>query len=704
MFFKGIKQHDENDCAAACIATICKFYKRRIPLTIIRSHIKNTSQGSSAYGISKALEKLKLEATILSGNIEELSEGVESKDIKLPCIAHIVNTNNMPHFIVILAIKNCEIRYFDPALGNVKETLDDFDKKWTGIIISCMPEQEFYRIKSSKEAYYILFSFFKNMKKYIFITIVFSILISLISLIGAIAYKEIIDHFVLIGGEKHSHGNIVLTMNRVIITIFIFYIIQAVLGISRGFFLSKITEKTSYSLYNFFITKLLYLKNDFFYTRNSGEILSRYQKINETQIIFSRAFFTIILELITLLVSGYVLISISSYLFRIVLYMAVAYIIVTLFFIPFLNKIKRNQIEINANLITILNETLRGIELIKINMLEKISKKKYLEQANKMSNYTQKEIFLRSISSVMVLLTESVGLIMILLFGANLVIDNVITLGDLIAFETLVPFFILPLRNLVDSQSDIQSVYVNMEKLSDILEGEEETKESKELKIMKENDNILSVANISFSFDYTNDILNHISLYIKKGEKVAIVGGNGSGKTTLLKILSTLQEPDDGQVNFKNIDMYKNIGLVRENVSYVPQMSVIFSGTVKDNISFGKEELLQEEKKEFSNLKIFKYLNSFKYGLDTVITESGSNLSGGQKQIIGLCRGLVQNKEILLLDEATTNIEESMEEEFFLYLKQENKCKTVIAIIHNTKLEKYFDRVLVINNGYISEK
>lgn len=704
MFFRGIKQHDENDCAAACIATVCKYYGKKIPLTIIRSFIKNNSQGSSAYGIGKSLEKLGIDSDVLSGTIEEFSEEVRTGNIKLPCIAHVINTNNMPHFVVILSIKNGKIKYFDPALGTIKDVVDKFASKWTGIIISCTATTKFDEIKSSREAYNILFSLLKRLKKYILITIFFSIIISIISLIGALIYKEIIDHFILIGEEQHSHGNLVLTMNKVIITIILFYVIQALLGILRGYFLSKITEKSVYKLHELFVEKLLDLKNNFFHTRETGEILARYQKINETQIMFTRVFFTVILETITLLVSGYVLIGTSLFLFKIVLGISIVYIVISFSFIPFLNKIKRKQIELNSNLITILNELIKGIEIIKINTLENLFKLKYIKQAKKITNYTKNEVFVRNISSVLVLLTESVGLILILLFGADLVIAKEISLGDLIAFETLVPFFILPLRSLVDSQSDIQSVYVNMEKLSDILEGETEEIESKSVEEIKESSEILSLRDVSFSYDYTNDILNNFSLSIKKGEKVAIVGGNGSGKTTFLKMLATLQEPDAGEVIFNNVDMYRNIEISRKNITYAPQMSMIFSGNIRDNITFGKKELLKKIRNSNSNLKIFKYLNTFQYGLESIITESGSNLSGGQKQIIGLCRAIVKDSELILLDEATTNMEESMEEDFFQYIKNEQESKTVVAIIHNTALEKYFDRVLVINNRYIYEK
>ena len=704
MLFRGIKQHDENDCAAACLASICMYYRKKIPLTMIRSYMKNTTQGSNAYGISQAAEKLGLETSILSGNLEELEEEINISNINLPCIAHTISDSGMPHFLVILSIKKNKIHLFDPALGTVKEDKKHFLKKWTGVIITCDPKEKFYKLTSAKQSTSMLIAIFGNLKKYIFITIFFSLIISVISLISSLVYKEIIDHYVLMGRDDHSHGNVALTMNTIIITVIIFYVLQAILGLARGVVLSRITEVAGYKLYEAFIEKLLKLKRDFFYSRDSGEILSRYQKINETQIVFSRVFFTIILESLSLLVSGYVLINIDLSLFYIVLCMSVIYIVISILFIPVLNNVKRKQIQLNSNAITILNEVIKSIEIVKTNMIEKIFNRRYLDQAKDISKYNRKEVLFRNISSVLIVFIESIGLILILFLGARLVTENKITLGDLIAFETLVPFFILPLKSLVESQHDIQNVYVNMEKLSDILEAESEEKLSShndKISVDTENTNIVSLKNVKFSYDYSTNAIDVLNFDIKKGDKICIMGSNGSGKTTLLKILATLQEPDDGEVLFKGINMYENVIVSRKSISYVPQTSYIFSGTIKENIIF-EENGSERELNSFElKLGIFKYLNNFNFGLDTVVVENGSNLSGGQRQIIGLCRAIMQNKDILLLDEATSNMEEDIETDFFENIQKFGKDKTIVAIIHNSKLMKYFDKTITIKNGTI---
>lgn len=354
-----------------------------------------------------------------------------------------------------------------------------------------------------------------------------------------------------------------------------------------------------------------------------------------------------------------------------------------------------------------IQETLSGVFVIKAfnNNDDMIERYKEISMDEFQKSYRSTKIKAKVspinevITTIMVLLVASYG-------GYQILVAKTMTAGDLISFVTALGLMSQPLKRLVNKNNDLQEALPSADRVIEILDVPIEKNYYGELKELNGKIKNMKFKNVSFHYDDSDElVLKNINLDVKAGEVVAFVGKSGSGKTTLVNLIPRFFEASKGSIEVNGIDI-KNLSLkkYRDYIGVVPQESFLFSGTVSENIAFGKEGVTEEEIIRASKMAnaydfIMELPNQFK----TEVGERGTMLSGGQKQRIAIARALIQNPEIMILDEATSALDTESERLVQDALDKLMVNRTTFVIAHRLSTIINADKIVVMENGEIKE-
>lgn len=714
MRFKGVLQHDEKDCSAACLATICKYWKLNIPLVKLRELIKVDKNGANIYGLIQAAAVIGLKGEALEGSWEELVDEIGKHEIKLPLIAHVIMDQSLEHFVVIYRISHTNVYIFDPGKGNVVYSIKEFLTLWTGYIITFTKTEDFKEQNLLIESYKKYFKLLKKQMGLLISILGFSFMIVLISIVSSLAFQKIVDQYAMGGIDAKSQvklfemlyaqiNHLLKGFVPIILALVGLYLIQSLLEYIRGVFLAYLSKRIDKELMFPFYNKLMSLPVTFFQNRETGEIISRFQDISEIRNMISGSTLILILDSVMLVIGMIILLGISSKLFMIVSAIAVLYVFIVLCFKKPLATVQRKIMENHANVTSSLKEGIDGVENIKALLAEKenISSFKkdietYLEtifRGNKISQLL--ESLIMGISGI--------GNLMIFAIGIYLVMIQEISMGNLIAFQGLVQYFFNPLKNLLMLQPMLQSATIAAERLNDIMEVTSE----KDIFTRKETmgfENIkIQFKNVDFQYGYREKILKNVNLTINSGEKIAIVGESGCGKTTLIRLINAFYLVSEGEILFGNKNSNEvDLECLRKKIAYVPQNPILFNTSIINNITYGLTQYDENQLKEvIEECGILEIINKMPLKEHTVVSENGKNLSGGQQQRIAIARALMKKPEILLVDEGTSQLDIANEMKIMNYIFDIYNKNICIFIMHNYRMLERFDRIIYMSEGEI---
>lgn len=696
MRISGIMQTDERDCASACLATLCLEFGIRVSRPELNDLIKIDQIGGTLFGLMEASKKLGLKPTPLKGTYTEFLCGVKEGQFRLPCIASVITNTNMAHFVVINKKNKNKVKIFDPAKGNSSISHDNVLKIWGESILVVDPPGITYDSTYAPYSKYLEI-LIKN-KRTLFLLSLLSIVISSITILVSLFYQYAIDYY---AGTSIRPDNDFETIIYPFIQNFwiIFlglstiYLLQAVFNYLRSRSIANFTRKISLDLFNQFSKALFESKYTSLESKQIGDILSRSQTVIDLQQNFASIFLTFVLEIFSLLVSSFILFFLNSGLFKIVIIMGGLLLFLSIFFIYPIDKLNKLKIEQSGELTTAISTFVsNGINsrVYKQGVFFRIHFSMKVEQ---LIQTLHREILIKNMSQSINATIQNVFLLLVVLHGGFLVSKEVISIGQLVSFQMIMPFFILPIKSLLSIQADFQKLIVGMNKLNDILDCPVPPQENKE----NIQEILLSLENVSYSHNYHDTGVEKINLKIYPNEKICFFGENGSGKSTLLKILISIYTPDSGKIIY-NKEFFNE----KMKVSFVEQTPNFFPGTLLENISFGSDNFdYCKYNHTLCECGISEFDKQFPQGLDTRIIENGSNLSGGQRQQLSLIRAIYNQPKILLLDEPTSSIDKVKEKSIFDTLIKSSVARTVIATVHNKELLTYFDRIVFLKSGKI---
>jgi ATP-binding cassette, subfamily C, bacteriocin exporter len=691
--FYCVKQYDITDCGAACLATISKQYGLKMPVTKIREIAGTDKQGTSAYGLIKAAEKLGFTAKGVKGN----NEAFFTK-FPLPCVAHVVVDGSLLHYVVIHKITKKQVIIADPAKGIVKKTPEEFFKEWTGVLIFMVPDVNFQKGNENKGTFTRFLYLLKPQKTLLANIFVASLLYTVLGILASFYFQLLMDDIL--------PNSLYKTLTIISIGIIVLYLFKTLLNAFRSQLMLYLGQRIDIPLILGFYQHLMKLPMNFFGTRKIGEIISRFNDASKIRDTISSATLTIMIDTLMAIAGGVILCVQNAPLFGITAIILALYGIIVFSFNRPVKKINEKVMEENAQLTSYLVESLEGIETVKSFTAERHAN---LKTENKFIRLLKSVFKSGTIGNVEYSLTDgigSIGGVVILWVGAVFVLNGNLSIGRLLTFNALLAYFLDPVKNLIGLQTQMQSAIVASDRLGQILDLAPETggDEDKKLKPPSLKGDI-KFENVDFRYGTRRPVLQGINIEIKQGEKIALVGESGSGKTTLAKLMMNFYTPEKGEITM-NENNIKDINKesLRGNIAYISQDIFLFSGTIRENMLLGNPGATLDDVIEACKMShAHDFINSLPLRYETMLEENGANLSGGQKQRLAIARALLKHPDILIMDEATSNLDSITEKAIEKTINKLTDGITTVIIAHRLSTIMRCNRIYVLDKGRVIE-
>ena len=659
---------------------IINFYGGNLPIDQIRDLTKTDKNGTTAFHIIEACKSIGFNAEGIKTSLEQLNK----ENLILPCIAHVVIDGKYKHFVVIYKIdfKNKKIIIADPSCSIKKITFSEFQKMWSGVLITLYPLKKLPLTQNISFIDFLL-KIIKLHKAFIFNIIMLSIFITMFSVISSFYMKNILDAI--------NYNNLTI--------IFIFFLFINIFKILSDFFRNKLliylNQKIDLLLTLDTYKKIISLPYNYYHTRTTGDIISRVNDLSIIRNMITKVSLSLFIDLPLALVTFIIFYIINTKLFFISLIIVFIYLLLMIF--------SKNRITNNINTIQVnksetmsyMIETINGFETVKsvgneTQIIDKFEKKyvKFLKNIFKFDNYN-------NTISILKYLVNAMGYLTIIYVSAKMVILGNLTFGDLLVFVNLLNYFLEPIKNIIDLNSEIKEAKNSLRRILELFKNENKKQTFIDNVKVKE----IFFNNLSYSYDYKEKQLKKINLKLKK-QKILILGKSGSGKSTLFKLLMRYYEIPRNQITINGYDIndYKD-DVIKQNFSYISQNEILYTDSIYNNLKIDKniteEQIIEISKKCF----IDEFLNDL--GLNMLIEENGYNLSGGQRQRIILARALLKNFEVLIIDEGLSQMDINLERKILKNLFKMYENKMIIVISHRLDNMDLYDRVIELKNGEI---
>ena len=688
---KLIKQFDETDCGAACLAMLASHFGSHLSITKIREVAGTDREGTSLKGMLEAAKKLNLDAKAVKGN-----EQIFSKKFPVPLVAHLQYQNGSNHFVVIAKINEKRVWIYDPALGKISYKKEKFLKIWSGYLILVSPTPDFVIQKSGHALLKFVPLITPHIRLLAFMVLI-SLVLSLFGILSGLYFKFFVDD--IIGSKAHTSLH-VLSFALVCLTVF-----SAILTVCRSQFLRVFTMKTNISLSISYIKHVLYLPLNFFETRRTGEILSRFNDSDKIRTTLSNIALGTLLDLLMMVFTG-IYLGVTSYkLFLILIITVPLSSFVVWASSKFFAKNYREQMEQSAELNSYLVEMLGGIPVIKSINAQGYSTEEYERRLVSYIDLGQKAWNYGNVKELITSIISGVGANLIYWIGGYLILKDTLSLGELISFNTLAGYFTGPLARFIELQPQIQEAIVAAERIGEIYGLKEEKLKSKNGLNNSKISLPIELRNASFRYGSRRNVFTDLSFSTGDNRKIAFVGASGCGKSTLMKLFLHFYDVNEGGVFIGNQDIRDiDTGYLRSRIGYVPQEVYLFSGTVFENIVMGRSGYSLEDVQYACRLaQADNFIEDMPDKYYAKISERGASLSGGERQRIALARALLSKPDILLLDEATSALDTVSERGFQKVVDELGKEIITITIAHRLTTVKNSDIIFVMDKGNIVE-
>ena len=508
---------------------------------------------------------------------------------------------------------------------------------------------------------------------------------------------------------KVIEGKSTYHINEVTLFFFAVLIIQAILSFIRIYTFAQVSEKAMRDVRQSLYAKIITMPIFHFEKRRVGELMSRITSdITQLQDVLSITLAEFFRQIFTL-VGGIALITYLSW--KLTLFMLATFpvlVIAAIVFGKFIRKISKKSQDELASTNIIVEETFQSIQAVKSFTNESYEVNRYTTSLNRVIDAALKAATMRGAFVSFVIFALFGGIVGVVWYGAALVEQGDMILADLLTFIFYTAFIGGSVGGLGDIYAQLQKTIGSSDRILEILQDPSEIDIHTEQEKQAIEFGQISIEDIRFSYPSrpSVEILKGISIDIEPGQKIAIVGTSGTGKSTLAQLMMRFYEPNAGQIklNGKNIQEY-SVQAWRGMLALVPQEVLLFGGTIRENIAYGKPGASQEEIEHAAEQAFAKeFIESFPEKWDTLVGERGVKLSGGQRQRIAIARAILRNPKFLILDEATSALDSESEKWVQSALEELMKNRTSLIIAHRLSTIRSADQIIVMEEGKILEK
>lgn len=687
-----IRQSQATECGLACLGMIANYHGHEIDMITLRRRFATSLKGATLADVIAMAQQLNMSSRALRIDLEELPR------LRTPCILHW----ELNHFVVLKKVQGNKITLHDPARGIRVISLKEVSTAFTGVALELIPSSAF-EVKEEKARISMrkLVGSVTGVKSAFVQVLILSVALELFGVLSPFFMQWVMD-MVLVSADYSLLT--LLGIGFIMIALF-----QTMISALRSWVMSWFSSQLSVQWTTNVCHHMLKLPLEWFESRHVGDILSRYGSLNTIQSTLTTRFISTVLDGVMSIVTVAMLFIYNAKLAWLVIVLFLAYALLRFMAYEPVRRANEEQIISSARTQSSLLETLRGIQAVKTNNKQMPRLAAYM---NFLVDSTNKGIVMQKLNilfgSAQGLLT-SVGRVVLVWLAALQVLDGNFSAGMLTAFISFADQFMSRGAGLINALIDFRMLRMHGERLADIVLSETEPASESNPMLFHQPDEAQPVQDIALNdirFRYASTepwVIDGVSLTIKAGESIAIVGPSGQGKTTLAKIILGLLHPQGGTITVGGMDITQT-GLQhhRNRIGCVMQDDILFSGSISENISFFANEPDHAKITRVSRLaQIHGDIMKMPMNYQSLVGDMGSFLSGGQLQRILLARALYREPQILVLDEATSHLDIYNEAQINTAIKRMNITRIIIA--HRPETIRSADRIVMLHSGKLSE-
>jgi ATP-binding cassette, subfamily B, bacterial HlyB/CyaB len=690
--FPLVEQAEEMDCGAACLAMICRHYGIGMTLGKLRELANVTTMGATLDSLARAGESLGFTTRGIQCTFDALM------GFDLPFIVHWEGY----HYVVVYGVSKRQVWVADPAVGFKKMTVEEFERGWSGTCLVFTPSQNLVQLAASRSPWVRFAGYLKPYKKILAHLFMATFVIQALGIVPPVIIQNVLDGVIV-------HQNVDL-LHLLVIGLIISSLFTQITTTIRAFLANFMVRNMDFAMMSQFFKHTMSLPLSFFANRKTGDIFARFQENQTIRAFLTESTVTTVLNLLMVFIYFTVMFLYNVKMTLILMAFIIPIVALTVLVTPKVKNYAREVFAAGTDAKAFLMETLGGAETVKGMGIERPVRLKWEKKYAKALDVQYRAQYFNILVALGSHLLNAATTITILWVGANLVLAQELTIGQLIAFNALMGSVLAPLMGLVQLWNLLNDAGVAMERLGDVLDiaPEQKPEDLASRIVLPDLKGEVKLDGVYFRYGGTETpyVLENVSLDIKPGELVAIVGRSGSGKTTLAKLLVGFYPPTEGKLIIDGYDISViDKGYYRAQVGYVMQTNLLFSGTIAENIASGEESPDRRRIEEVARMAdAHAFIAKMPLGYEQIVGERGIGLSGGQIQRLCIARALYHDPRLLVFDEATSALDTQSESNIIGNMHDILKGRTAVIIAHRLSTIMRADKILVLYEGAIVEQ
>ncbi|TBR58114.1 peptidase domain-containing ABC transporter [Mastigocladus laminosus UU774] len=695
MKYAHVLQHNKEDCGAACLASITKYYGRHFTLNHIREVVGTGQFGTTLLGLKRGAESLGFNVRSVKTSPEILKQ---INQTPLPAIIHWQGN----HWVVLYGKKGKKYVVADPAVGLRYLSPQDLAENWTDwLMLLLQPDPiRFYAHESDRiGGFWRFFKRIWNFRAILVQALPLNLILGLLSLASPFLLQILTDDVLVRGDTK--------LLTTMAIAVVVMNVISSSLSWVQSNLIAHFAQRLQLGLTLEFGHQILQLPLSYYEVRRSGEIVSRLQDINQINQLISQVIVSLPSRLFIAIISLAIMTYYSWKLTILALVISILMAISTVIFQPTLQQKSREILVTEAEAQGVLVETFKNALILKTTTASPQFWEELQSRFGRIYTLTLGTMQISINNNIFSTLVSGVGSVALLWFGGNLVInpDENLSIGQLLAFNSMNGNFVSLIATVITFIDEFTKVKIATQRLAEVIDTTPENKDDGKKQfatISKDADLIFS--HVSFYYPGQVELLNDFNLKIPGGKVSAIIGKSGCGKSTIAKIMAGLYPLNSGNIR---IGIYNLEDLcldcLRQQVVLVPQDAQFWSRSIIENFRLGAPDLTFEQiVKACKITEADDFISKLPHKYQTVLGEFGANISGGQRQLLAIARAIVTDPPVLILDESTSGLDPISEAQVLDQLLKHRHGKTTILITHRPQVINRADWIIVLEQGKLN--
>ena len=691
MKYQVVRQHSEEDCGAACIATIAKHYQRAFTLNRIREAVGTGQLGTTLLGLRQGAEALGFNTRAVRAPAEILDQ---MQQAPLPAIIHWKGR----HWVVlygqqgrkyVIADPSADIRYLS------RQELSEGWKNWAMLLLQ--PDPTRFYAQADEEVISGFGRFLRRVWPYraiILQALVCAQVIGLLSLATPFLIQILTDDVLVRGDSK--------LLAAVVITVIVMNLISSSLRLVVNNLIAHFAQRLQLGLVLEFGRQILRLPLTYYENRRSGEIVSRLEDIQQINQLVSQVVVSLPSQLFSAVISFGFMLFYSGKLTLLAVAIAALMTVSTFVFLPTLQQKTRSVLVLDAENQGVLVESFKGALTLKTTTAAPQFWEEFQSRFGRLANQTFRTIQIGIINSTFSGLVSGIGSVALLWFGSSLVISKELSIGQLLAFNGMNANFLALIATLVAFVDRFTNIQTATGRLTEVIDATPENQDNgkKPFAVIPGNADI-TCTNLTFHYPGRLDLLEDFSLTIPGGRAIALIGKSGCGKSTLSKVIAGLYIPQSGNIRVGIYNLQDlSLDSLRHQVVLVPQEPHFWSRSIVENFRLGAPYVTFEQiVKACQIAEADDFISKLPDKYQTILGEFGANISGGQRQRLAIARAIVNEPPILILDESTAGLDPVSEAQVLDKLLFHRQGKTTILISHRPRVIERADWIVLLEHG-----